>query len=408
MTWDMVEQSIVGPEDFDSGIKAFDELQPNQRLALLAQVGKALKDEAEPRPKLTAHAEATVAAIFRVIGDLVESEIDSGDEDERYENPTFWRERVLAAYVEADEKDNAEEGVSPFPQVEPVLGTPPVGKGGEVHEEEPWCPPRVDSDEADDWEFMVDCLANRVLWDDDDFVLGDAFLDADPSEGRSLKTVLGIDDDYYTSIAPDPTDAQLGPIRQQLREVCARPEREQPEVLAGLEDSHHDLLVGPCDEATIAAETSCLLVGEVMVMDSHDFDCSHAEWAEMFRDEVHRASAAGTSTVHEAPVSLTPEQSADAHRASLSGKPLFLDDGVQVVPRSGEWILTNAQGHVLVDVEDPSWARDGDPQLPALRFDTSEAALAAHLRAVGQVKARTARHKAAMERLGRDLDEQLF
>ena len=59
MTWGMVEQSIDDP-DFCSGVKVFDRLQPNQKLALLALVGKALKDEGEPSPELTAHTEATV------------------------------------------------------------------------------------------------------------------------------------------------------------------------------------------------------------------------------------------------------------------------------------------------------------------------------------------------------------
>ena len=64
------------PERFSSGVEAFDRLQPNQKLALLALVGDALKDEAEPRPELTAHTEATVAAIFHHIVDQVVFEIE--------------------------------------------------------------------------------------------------------------------------------------------------------------------------------------------------------------------------------------------------------------------------------------------------------------------------------------------
>jgi hypothetical protein len=66
-TWNLVEESMDDPNLLSSGVEAFDRLQPNQKLALLALVGNALKDEAEPRPEHTAHTEATVAAIFRHI-----------------------------------------------------------------------------------------------------------------------------------------------------------------------------------------------------------------------------------------------------------------------------------------------------------------------------------------------------
>ena len=56
------------------GALPFDNLQPNQKLAVLAQVGMALLCENEPMPKLTAVLEAAVGAIYDVIRVMVEME----------------------------------------------------------------------------------------------------------------------------------------------------------------------------------------------------------------------------------------------------------------------------------------------------------------------------------------------
>jgi hypothetical protein len=48
--WDRVEDEFYDGPIFESGIDAFDSLQPGQKLALLALVGKALKDESVPPP----------------------------------------------------------------------------------------------------------------------------------------------------------------------------------------------------------------------------------------------------------------------------------------------------------------------------------------------------------------------
>jgi hypothetical protein len=45
-------------------------------------------------------------------------------------------------------------------------------------------------------------------------------MDADPAVGRYCRDELGIADDYYTAIAPDPTEEQLDSVRRTLREVC--------------------------------------------------------------------------------------------------------------------------------------------------------------------------------------------
>src|SRR5215218_5415786 len=65
--WDQVEDAFRDPDIFETGVAVFDRLQPNQRLAAIAWVAKALHDETEPTPALSAVSEGTVAAVFAVI-----------------------------------------------------------------------------------------------------------------------------------------------------------------------------------------------------------------------------------------------------------------------------------------------------------------------------------------------------
>ena len=106
----------------------------------------------------------------------------------------------------------------------PLCGVPPAdGDTEDYDNDEPWVPPSVGSDHVDDWEFLIDYLADRILWEAD-YEMTDVFLDADPSESEMRMGLMGIAEDYYTAIAPDPTDQQLEPIRRRLRWLCGRPE----------------------------------------------------------------------------------------------------------------------------------------------------------------------------------------
>jgi hypothetical protein len=63
--WDWIDDGEDPPSNCDSGVEAFDRLQMNQKLALLALVGVALREEAAPCPDLTVNTESTVAAVYR-------------------------------------------------------------------------------------------------------------------------------------------------------------------------------------------------------------------------------------------------------------------------------------------------------------------------------------------------------
>jgi hypothetical protein len=198
------------------------QLQPNQKLALLARVGKALRDEGEPMLELAAHTEATVAVVYAHILAMIVMEIEAPSESgtvEGWDDPGdigdafAWRRLALAAYLE----DGGEPGADGTATDE---GDGRVS-GDREEDDGPWSPPEISLEDVEEWEFLVEeCLANRILWADGDHEGGPGFLDADPAVSRYCRDELGIAEDYYTAIAPDPTDEQLDSVRRTLREFC--------------------------------------------------------------------------------------------------------------------------------------------------------------------------------------------
>ncbi len=65
MIVDMVRDDAEGLWQF--GAPPFDKLQPNQKLAVLAQVGTALLCKDQPMPRLTAALEASVGAVYKTV-----------------------------------------------------------------------------------------------------------------------------------------------------------------------------------------------------------------------------------------------------------------------------------------------------------------------------------------------------
>jgi hypothetical protein len=53
---------------------------------------------------------------------------------------------------------------------------------------------------------LLECLAGCVLWDND-YECQES-LDLPPDLSRRLRAIMGMDDDYYTDVPPDPTNDQ--------------------------------------------------------------------------------------------------------------------------------------------------------------------------------------------------------
>jgi hypothetical protein len=176
----MMEESAGYLERWEYGIALFDQLPLSQRLALLEQVATFLLTDTTTSIELTAVNEAAVGVIFEHAREEIDREIEDGQAG------TEWRELALAAYA-AGVSGDAELALS---------------------DEEQLIPPLPASRSWEQWNDVIESLADRILWDRD-YELGELFMDAPPSKSRLMKQSLGIDADYFAAAAPD-ADVQDG------------------------------------------------------------------------------------------------------------------------------------------------------------------------------------------------------
>lgn len=171
----------------ESGVELYDEQRVYQRIALLNDVCRGLLTQDQSVPDLNAELEATVMAIFETIKAHIELEIDAGHCFG--DSCCDVRSLVLAAYgyvgpgMEASNA-NIEDDLDDLP--------------------DPWC------DEIDQWDLVVELLADRILWDRD-FEMASMIIDEEPEMAEAYKQVLGIDNDYFSMAPPevDEDDANL-------------------------------------------------------------------------------------------------------------------------------------------------------------------------------------------------------
>jgi hypothetical protein len=182
-----VEMEIEGISELSEfGVPNFDRLQARQKLALLADVGHHLLCSTDPPPPLTGTNESAVAVLYKVIEDWVNMEVDDEDaiREMAGEDPFDWRRSVLAAYCESCPDDT------------------------EV--------PAESCRDIEEWIQLVECLEAKVLWDAD-YLDEDLYADQSPEAGQCLKDQMGVPDEYFRAVAPDPTDRDLDVVRRRIR-----------------------------------------------------------------------------------------------------------------------------------------------------------------------------------------------
>jgi hypothetical protein len=194
--WDFVEDSSHDPDLCFTDVGVFDRLEPAQKLGMLELVGTALHDKDVPCPELTALSKGTFTAVYRVIRLLIETETDEE-----------------GVSLESDEGPSVRKLV--------LLAARKTRLSMEL--------PEISSNDMDIWEDILDCLMDRVLWGDRDFEEEELFLDSGPEITHILKEQLGIADEYFIAVAPDPDPTQIGSIRESLRRLCNRPHRGREE-----------------------------------------------------------------------------------------------------------------------------------------------------------------------------------
>ncbi len=224
-----------------SGVPLFDSLTTPQQIASLHSVACHLLTDTPPVADPSAAAEATIAAIFACIRDMIATEIDWHADPELAsmldpDLPGFsWRRQVLAAFEAVQGIEWIDE---PQPEGLQAEGMETEGLETERREAEGleadslrapfdplsecdrfWEPEPGEDDESFElpaetstdlecWSLCVEQLADAILWDRD-FEMAEDFLDADPRVSRRRRQLLGIRDDYFTRVAPDPRPSEL-------------------------------------------------------------------------------------------------------------------------------------------------------------------------------------------------------
>jgi hypothetical protein len=244
LLWDLIQDEWDVTNGLSrTGIAAFDDFQPGQKLSLLAETGRALSDPTVPTPFHTAANEAAIAAVFASVETYLELELDDATA------PTYLRRLILEAIGETDE---------------------PL--------------PAATSTDPEAWRPLLETLMFRVLWDVD-FTQGDDFLDLPPDVARRHLAQFGVDPDYYTFIPPDPDEAGLIPVRQALARLAGRPVMDEYGTYPALEDRYHDLVVGPCEPDRQGQWFQHPWIVPIGLSDPR-FDCDLATWDEHFAPQI--------------------------------------------------------------------------------------------------------------------------
>jgi hypothetical protein len=183
MMVDMVEQEISDHDDlWEFGVPLFDRLPAPAKLALLAQVGWALLRATDVCPPLTAINEATIGALFRHIEQSIHLELDDADDsDQRFS----WPKDVLTVFEQIGETDDL---------------------------------PALECQDLSEWEILVQVLTDRILWDED-FNDAELYVDKSPEHASILKSMMTIDDEYFTAVSPDPRESDLPRVRAVIQQL---------------------------------------------------------------------------------------------------------------------------------------------------------------------------------------------
>ena len=177
---DLAESQLSAHSDFRSGIPVFDTLTYPQKIAVLQQVAEALFREAAPMPELTAVLEGAAGAVIQSVRLLVEGEVQG----------VTGGDRSLRMLVNTACRDLGVEHV-----------------------------PNPSSASIDEWAFCVDCLHDAILWDSD-YLIEDTFVDLPPEEAQVLKKDMGVADEYFLSVAPEPKADQVAALLAGLEALC--------------------------------------------------------------------------------------------------------------------------------------------------------------------------------------------
>ncbi len=211
---DMITAGLDLDESYRSEVDVFDRLQPTQQLSILHEVAHGLLDPQTPILELTAVREGTVHAIYREMFSLVEFEIDLAQHREidfhefpEGAEPVFPPLENLAHQIRSTIVSAWHELNQPSSEWSPAGLIP--------EEQNPQIVPEIGSTDLELWSSTIEFLANQVLWDRD-FEMEPFFADLDPAKVADIKLYMGIQENYFSSPAPDANSADYQRLDQEL------------------------------------------------------------------------------------------------------------------------------------------------------------------------------------------------
>lgn len=203
---DQILVAIEIGEPHFSDVSVFDSLQPTQQLAMLHTVAEGLLDSSKAPPKLTATCEGTIYAIFRELETLIEAEV--GFEQQLTQSSHRLRSLARDAWIGGCQESSEDN----------LLGNAEL-TGHNI--------PDLDCTDMEQWADFVESIADHILWDRD-FKFEKLVGDASPDQAELIKQQLGINDDYYSTVASDIREIDVERISAKIRLLTPATELASP------------------------------------------------------------------------------------------------------------------------------------------------------------------------------------
>ena len=154
-----------------------------------------------PAPKITAIREAAVAAIYDSLYVSIEMEVNG----ERMDMAGSKNRETILELVSLDNDDCTLDELDDDSVLYEL--------------------PNASCEDMSEWASLIDAVRIHVL-PDEDWDAEECVVDHAPEKATYLKQMFGIPDDYYTDVAPDPTERELIEIRKKLTELTGSSPRE--------------------------------------------------------------------------------------------------------------------------------------------------------------------------------------